>query len=73
MFRENKVLAKISEFTVIFSSCRAAKATEGGLFTNEIIPVVTKIKDKDGNERTIKVTYTTLLVVRFYLCLICFV
>lgn len=35
---------------------KAARATEQGLFADEIIPVVTKVMDKDGNERTIKVT-----------------
>ena len=39
-----------------FAFFRAARATEQGLFADEIIPVVTKVMDKDGNERTIKVS-----------------
>ncbi|KAJ8314003.1 hypothetical protein KUTeg_008564 [Tegillarca granosa] len=34
----------------------AAKATETGLFKDEIVPVTTKITDKDGNEREITVS-----------------
>ena len=36
---------------------RAARATTLGLFADEIIPVVTTIKDKDGNEKQIKVRF----------------
>ncbi|CAH1238531.1 ACAA1 [Branchiostoma lanceolatum] len=38
------------------SQQRACAATEGGLFQDEIVPVKTKIVDKDGNEREITVT-----------------
>lgn len=38
------------------SQQRAAKATEAGLFKDEIVPVTTMVIDKEGNERQITVT-----------------
>ncbi|XP_033762268.1 3-ketoacyl-CoA thiolase B, peroxisomal-like [Pecten maximus] len=39
----------------LLSQDRAAKAQKEGLFDNEIVPVTTTIKDKEGNETTITV------------------
>ena len=36
---------------------RAARAQKNGYFKNEIVPVKTKITDKDGKERSITVSY----------------
>lgn len=38
------------------SHAKAVKASEQGLFDDEIVPVTTTVKDKDGNEKTITVT-----------------
>lgn len=40
----------------LLSQNRAARAQKEGLFDNEIVPVTTTIKDKEGNETTITVT-----------------